>query len=724
MRLVLRIFKAKKMIEKFVRFQIKYSKLLLILCIIIIGSAAMIASNLKIDSDFGILIPDNSEYNTNDRILKKAFETNQVLVLYLSIDDKSIIKDIPDTMKSEEITTYINNLNKVISQSNYVTSISPVKYSENEKSAQIIISLNAPEKVGGIGLLIDEINTLSNEVGEPAGVKKTLTGFPVMIDKIPTLLIKDNLNTILITIIAVFLILYWYSRDWFFTLITVATPVTSLILLASLMVILGINITITLASVGVLILGLGADYSIHISTHYAKARKEHETHTAALIHTVDKLILPITASYITTLAGFAALIFGVSPSSQSQGIVLAIGISVIYATTMILFPILMTVFAKNVHLKPNKVFDKILSFFGKLAIFQVKYAKTVILIVFLITAVMLYGASKVQFSTSNSNWIPDDDPVSESFRAIVNDFGGNYDSIDIILISKKGDLRDVQVARDVNKLISQIESIPNIESISSPYTNIEYSQSEIFEELTYNSNLRNQFNHDWTLTKIRVLTRNPQQDEAGKSVVLKELKEIVENSDIYNTQISLYGNAVRFDELGEALEKDAGVTTLMGLAMVFFVASSIYASFAIGLLSLIPIILAVIWTVGLMGFFSVPFTSLSTGIISLVLGIGVDFSIHLVDGIKRYSRKFSFDKAVYETMSTSGKAIFLSSLTTFVGFLALTFAKLLGTQRLGWSLAFSIVSIFIVSILFVPSILKLLNNRKLRKLRKKELNKN
>ena len=120
-----------------------------------------------------------------------------------------------------------------------------------------------------------------------------------------------------------------------------------------------------------------------------------------------------------------------------------------------------------------------------------------------------------------------------------------------------------------------------------------------------------------------------------------------------------------------------------------------------------------------MGFFSVPFTSLSTGIISLVLGIGFDFSIHLVDSIKTYSKRMEFSKEVFETMNTSGKAIFLASLTTSVGFLALTFASLLGTQRLGWSLAFSMISVFIVTILFVPSMLSLLNKREERLLKLK-----
>lgn len=703
------------MIEKFVDFQIKHAKILLILFILLLGFSANIAKDIQVDPDFGTLIPKDSQYNTNDRILNKAFETNDAIVLYIGIDKTSIIKDIPNSMQDEKVQTYLKELNNILQQSQYITQISDPVYSESQKSVQIILSLNTPQKVGSLTQVKEEIDFLINQIGTPAGIETIITGFPVLIDRIPTLLINDNLNTIIITLIAVFLILYWYSRDIYFTISAGATPLASIIFLGTIMVLLDINITITLAAVGVLVLGLGVDYSIHISTHYAKAREEHETHKEALIHTIESLALPITASFITTLAGFGALIFGVSPSSQAQGIVLALAIALIYSVTMLLFPLLITVFANKIDIKPNYVFDKIVIGLGKLAKFQIKYAKIIIWSIAIMTVIMMYGASQVQFSTSNSNWIPDGDKVSESFRQVVNDFGGNRDSITIILLSQQGDLRDVQVAKDVNILISKLESIPNLDSISSPYTNLELDKNELFQELTYNENLRNQFNNDWTLTRITLVSRNAEQDEAGKSRLLKDVKQIVEETPVYNTKTTLYGNAVRFDELGDSLQQDAGVTTIIGLSLVFFVASVIYASITVGFLSLLPIIIAVIWAVGLMGFFNVPFTSLSTGIISLVLGIGVDFSIHLVDGIKRYSKKYNFSEAVYKTMTVSGKAIILASITTFLGFLALTLAQLLGTQRLGFSLAFSILSVFIVSILLVPSVMSISYRRKLKK---------
>jgi len=393
------------MIEKLVRFQIKHAKLLLLLILIIVSSSAYIAKDLQINPNFDVLIPKNSSYNTYNAMLKRAFETNDAIVLYISKDKKTIIKNIPTDMLDIKVTNYINEIIPIINQSQYVVKISNPVYSNNYNSVELFISINSPEKIGGLSDVKNQIYKLLKSTSPPAGTKTVITGLPIMMDKIPTLLISDNLNTILITLIAVFLILYWYSKDWYFTLVTIATPLISLILLAAILVILNVSVTITLAAVGVLILGLGADYAIHISIHYQKARKDHENHSKALEHTIKHLFLPISASFMTTLAGFTSLMFGVSPSSIAQGLVLALGISIIYITTIIEFPILMTVFRNKINIKENKIFDKILIGLGNLSKIQVRHSKLIIWFILLITIIMIYGASKVEFSTSNSNWI-------------------------------------------------------------------------------------------------------------------------------------------------------------------------------------------------------------------------------------------------------------------------------------------------------------------------------
>lgn len=704
------------MFKPIIEFQIRHARVLLLLILVVVAGMAYIAKDLKIDSSFSALISSQSEYNVNERKLNAAFEGNDVMIVYVREDYNSIVTGIPKDMSDVRVSAYLERLKDVFPQSQYVLDVSGPIYSSDNSVAQLILTLESPNKVGSLQEVLDELKYFKDEVGEPAGIESTITGFPVIIDRVATLLITDNLRTIMFTIVFIFLILYWYSRNIYFTIATISTPIVSLIMLAGFMVLLGIDVTITLAAVAVLMLGLGADYAIHISVHYLKARELHEGHRDALIHTISELRLPIFASFITTLSGFIALVLGVSPSSQNQGLVLSMGIAIIFAVTFIQFPILITVFAKKIHVEPNFIFKKILDFLGKFAVFQSKYPKLVLWIVGGVTIIMMIGASNVYFSTSNSNWIPDEDPISESFRDLNYNFG-NSESLTIIVESTDGDLRDSATARDIDILVSKIRGMERVDSVDSPFESLGYIEREIIKEIDNNPVLRSKFNRDYTLTTITIRTENLGQDEAGNSLLLKELREEIEQTPVYNAKLGLFGNAVRFEELGESLQQDAGVTTMVGLSLVFLVASIIYASIAVGFLALIPIIIAVIWAVGLMGFFGVPFTSLSTGIISLVLGIGVDFSIHIVDGIRKYLRKGEVIKdAIYHTMTSSGKAILLASFTTFVGFMALAFASLLGTQRLGFSLAFSIVAVFLVSMMFVPAVMTLLERRRIRKL--------
>lgn len=691
------------MIERIISSQQRHPKAWLSAIIIMVIFSAYIASHLQIDPSFSALVGKDSEYNTQNRILQTAYGRNDAILVLVG-EAKSTNLDNTVRVDSDQTTQYITTLKETLNQSQYAVNINGPIYDEQGRIAQLVINLQVPDTPRGFKTVLTELNTLSDQVGTPPGIETTITGLPVLLQRVTTLLITDNLITVLITLGLIIAVLLWYTKNLVYTLITVAIPATSLLTLAACMVLLGINVTITLAAVGVLALGLGADYSIHIATHYLKARRDGKKHLSALQHTIQELKVPILASFITTLAGFAALILGVSPSSQSQGIVLALAITIIFILTFILFPLLISIFGAKIQIKQNPTFAKIRHGMQRLAIYQANHSKTVLAIIAIITVIMIVGMTQVRFSTSNSNWIPDGDPIASSFREITYTFG-DTESLRIVLNANQGDLRNVQTARDVAIITELIGGIPNIDSVTSPYDDIPFDSTHIQETLTHNRSAR--FNHDYTLTTIEISTQNLGQDEAGDSIILQEIRDILYQHPIHHANTAIHGDAVRFEELGDSLEQDAGKTTLIGLALVFLIASIIYASFTAGFLALLPIIIAIIWALGLMGYFDVPFTSLSTGIISLVLGIGVDFSIHLVDGIDKRVRKLGIENSIVETLEEAGSAIVLSSMTTFAGFMALTFATLLGTQRLGWSLAFSILAVFVVTISMVPAVMSI-----------------
>ena len=659
------------MLEKILHYQIKYSKILLAFMFILLGISAYVGMDLKIDPDLAALVSDDSEFNTNDRVLSNAFGVNDGLLVLVSVDGNSIINNKISDVGDPRVLEYVDVLKETLSQSQYFVSFTDYEISDDNELLRFVIQLNTPNELGSFQTVLNSLDYLIDEAGAPPGIDVQVTGMPVMMDKISGYLIGDSLSTMLITVFFIIVILYLYSRDVIYTLITVATPVASLIFLAAAMVLLNISVTITLAAIGVLVLGLGAEYGIHIATHYAKSREETGDHETALIESVKDLFLPITASFVTTLAGFIALTLGVSPSSQSQGIVLSLSIAIIYATSFALFPLLMTVFSDHVVFKENKLFDKFMAWVGKLATYQVNHAKRTLWILGIVTVFLMYSASNVEFSNSNSNWIPSDDEVSKSFSKI-NFAYGQSESITLILRAEKGDLRNAQTKKDVDRLVSVLNGIPYVDSVNNPYSYFEMDSNQIYDGVTDTKLGKTFFNNDYTMARVIINSQSIVQNAAGKSNLLAEVKKAVEVNSIYYADVSFYGDAVRFDELTDSLQKDAAVTTMTGFALVFLVASMIYASLSVGFLALFPILIAVIWALGFMSFLRVPFTTLSTGIVSLVLGIGVDFSIHLVDSIKKNLKKgYNIKLAIDRTFTVSGRALILSAITTIIGFSAL-----------------------------------------------------
>ena len=691
--------------RNFISFLIRYKYVCLLLLTTLFITFGSVATGLQIEPDFSALISDDSEFNTNERILEQTYQENNGLIIFYNIKDKTVLPSLPTTLNTSEFKAHTSEFKQALESSQYVTDARDVTISENGKAAFLSVSLYVPNEVNVFKDVKAEIDGLSDEVPAPPGVEKTVSGFPTILDRTATLLITDNLTTVAITVVLVFIILYLYFLDVKLAAIGMATPLLSVISLAAIMVLLDINVTLTLAAVGVLIIGLGADYSIHLIVAFERNLTSNTSAQEAVLDAVDELKVPITASFLTTAAGFIALLFASGPSSIAQGTVLSIGITLIYLITFLCLPVLLVSVGENFNHEKNTFFTWLQERLARIAIFQGRYPYAVIGVVILLTAFFSYGASMVYFSTSNSNWIPEDDPVRLSFTEYVWTFG-NTDSLQILVQADDNDLRSVDSVRSVQRLAAQLKGLPNVDTVQHPFKDVSLTRQAIREH-TQRPRIKEQFNEDYTFTTITLTSKYFEVSEEGNAVILQRVRDLLDANPPRGLSFSLYGDAVRFEELGESLQGDTFTTTVYGLLLVTLVSSLAYASFTIGFAALIPVILALVWAVGLMGYTGVPFTSISTGLLSLVLGIGVDFSIHIVDSIERYLETNNINNAIYKSLTTSGSAIVLSSITTLFGFLALSFSSLLGTQRFGWSLALSIIAALGVTLILVPAIMSI-----------------
>ena len=74
--------------------------------------------------------------------------------------------------------------------------------------------------------------------------------------------------------------------------------------------------------------------------------------------------------------------------------------------------------------------------------------------------------------------------------------------------------------------------------------------------------------------------------------------------------------------------KTAATSIFLSIVVIFIIASIFYKSFKFGLLSIIPLLTAIIINFGLMGLFGIDVTHMTAILSSIIIGVGVDFSIH------------------------------------------------------------------------------------------------
>lgn len=181
--------------------------------------------------------------------------------------------------------------------------------------------------------------------------------------------------------------------------------------------------------------------------------------------------------------------------------------------------------------------------------------------------------------------------------------------------------------------------------------------------------------------------------------------------DVFDTQaLGIFDSKVVVDAHQNQLAKKN--LQVLGPLVALFVLVSLWIAFrdwrpiAIGMTSLV---LGVIWTFGLMAFFGIPLNVLNLTVVPLILGVGIDFSIHLINEFAVLKSEGLGDAAAFrEVGRRGGFSMFLATLTTIVGLVVMIYSPSLLIAQLGIVSSFALTIVYLLSIVFIPAALSLL----------------
>lgn len=151
--------------------------------------------------------------------------------------------------------------------------------------------------------------------------------------------------------------------------------------------------------------------------------------------------------------------------------------------------------------------------------------------------------------------------------------------------------------------------------------------------------------------------------------------------------------------------------------MVLFIVGIIMRSFSNGVYATIPIIATILILLGFMGFTGITLDIATVLVGSIALGIGIDYSIHVITGFNtQLKENGDAERAIEETIMTKGKAVIINVVSVAAGFLVLLFAQILPIQNFGLLIAISMIGSGLGALTLLPVILILTNrNRKKQK---------
>lgn len=252
------------------------------------------------------------------------------------------------------------------------------------------------------------------------------------------------------------------------------------------------------------------------------------------------------------------------------------------------------------------------------------------------------------------------------------------------------------------KIINEILENKDIENVLKKYfkndeEEIQETSNELKEILkeAKRENFVNSLNLDGKI-------RDYVYEFTGDKWIIPYKKEFENKGEIVNFKIYHTGVPQIYTKLDENLLKSQLQSLLMVLILVFIFVSIEWRSITGGLISILPITFTTLLYFGLLGFLKFPLDAASVMIAPIIIGIGIDYAIHVVSRIKKEIERGNYKDAFENLLKTTGKAVLINALSVGFGFLVLIFADLLIIKRFGFLTFITMIISSLSSLILIP----------------------
>lgn len=355
---------------------------------------------------------------------------------------------------------------------------------------------------------------------------------------------------------------------------------------------------------------------------------------------------------------------------------------------------------------------------GKYSSFVTRRPFIMLVLVVLITAFAIQMVGTIQTKkTEQRDFLPKDVEAIGTIFEVEDKFGSTNIVHLVVEVDPKytgsdevSDVRDPRAIRYMNQLSDMALHTQDVLEVTSPASvlrsindgRLPESQREI-QELVYKNGLLDSYiSKDYALALVKVKTT----DDVDLENLERELDKIISQvQKPPGVKTSLGGSVMESRVMEKSIGPDMAKTSLYSLVGILAIILLLFRSVKYGFTPMTTIIFGSIWAMGYVGFIGMGLTSQTSGVLSMIMGIGIDFGIQVVT---RYRLELP-GKSPEEAMSVSLNNVIIPMSTTtlaaLIGFWAMSLGKLTFLADMGIIMGYGVVASMFAAITIVPALI-------------------
>ncbi len=564
-----------------------------------------------------------------------------------------------------------------------------------------------------------------------------IAGSPVVMHFLKKSMMQDMRKFMVLAMLAMAILLFILFRRVTGVLLPLFIVIVSLFSTVGIMSICSTPIKVPTQILPSFLLAVGIGTSVHILSIFFHRLRTTDDKEEAIAYSMGHSGLAVVMANVTTASGLMSFSTAEVAPVADLGIYAGIGVILTFINSIILLPALLAlapIRQKRAYKDGGKT--AMGHFLSAVGHFSTAWPKTILCVSAVLILFSTIAISNIRFSHHTLNWFPKDNDIRLATEKIDHELKGSL-SLEVVLDTGiENGLYEPDLLNRMEQAVSYVKTVQYedffvgkawslttilkeinqaLNENRSAYYHIPQDRDLVAQEFLLFENSGSDDLEDFVdsqFSKARIMIKVPYKD-AYKAGVFIEMIDDYFLQHFPDVKFTLTGMVGVFFRTLTAAVHTMAKSYAIALVVITALMILLIGKVRIGLLSMIPNLVPILLTLGVIGAFSIPMDLFTMMVASIAIGLAVDDTIHFMHNFRRYyEEKEDPVAAVHETLQTTGRAMLVTTVALSLGFFIFGFSTLSNVRNFGLLTGFAVTTALTADYLIAPALMVIANRAK------------